>query len=241
MKPPRSPRTPRNPNTPNVLTGRFWLRRERSAERHAWRFNPSSEIVNYPIQRKILSLLQCFAQQLPQRVERLWNDPRAGQHAHEIGIAVPAWDEVPVKMARQARAGDPAKIEAHVEAFGMQQLAVDPRQPGQLLHALDVFILRHVAQLACVPSRRHEDVAVVVRIAVEDDLRMRTARGHEKTAIDICGVVVLRGCTTQKANAISGGIPFDGLGLRRRVGFAAGNVFETPRCPESVEGHRESD
>src|SRR5688572_15413508 len=109
MQPPRRTIAPRNANTPNVFTRRSWIRRERSAEPRPWRFYPSSKIVNCPIQRKILSLFQCFAQELPQRVERLRNDPRAGQHAHEIRIAVPAWDEVPVKMARQARAGDPAK------------------------------------------------------------------------------------------------------------------------------------
>ena len=45
---------------------------------------------------------------------------RVGEHGHEIGVAVPTGDDVPVEVVGQARAGGPALVQPDVVTLGAE-------------------------------------------------------------------------------------------------------------------------
>ena len=120
---------------------------------------------------------QRASQHLPKRIERLRNDPHAGQHRHEIVIAGPPWHQMPVQMSRQSGPRHAPQIQADIEAFGIQPLAINNREFRQQLHALHVFLASQILQIANVAQRRNQQVPVVVRVAIEHHDR-RCAAGH---------------------------------------------------------------
>src|SRR5437764_4215317 len=61
-------------------------------------------------------------QQVVQRVERLDDDLDVGQDGHEVGVAVPARDDVPVEVAGKARPGGVPQVQPDVVAVGVHQL-----------------------------------------------------------------------------------------------------------------------
>ena len=128
---------------------------------------------------------QRLRQQLPQRIERLRNHPRPGQHRHEIAVAIPARHDVPVQMPRAARPGDAVEIQTDVEALRLAAVrrARCVSRPSQSMHSR-CSSRRHLGELGHVPPRRDHQVAVVVRIAIQHDHRLRAACRHEQLAVD---------------------------------------------------------
>ncbi len=59
--------------------------------------------------------------------EVLRNHPDIGKYRDEVGVAVPAGDDMKMEMAFHPGPGDDPQVEAHVEAVGVH----DPLQNGQ--------------------------------------------------------------------------------------------------------------
>src|SRR5579871_2689568 len=55
------------------------------------------------------------------------------EHGHEVGVAVPAGDDVPVEVPRQPRAGGAAEVQADVVALGLHHPVEDPDDPPERL------------------------------------------------------------------------------------------------------------
>src|SRR5262245_3858489 len=105
-------------------------------------------------------------EQLPKGVERLWNDFDAGQHRHEVRVAVPARYDVPVQMARNARPGRATEIQADVEALGVHALFQDAHQAPERLHGLGMGRVVEVVETRLVSQRSDQQMAVVVGISI---------------------------------------------------------------------------
>jgi hypothetical protein len=132
---------------------------------------------------------------------------------NEIGIAVPARDNVYVHMVGQSRAGAPAEIDADVKTVGLNSKRKNflgiPRQFG---HFEKLFVIRPV-EIRDVPGRRNEQMPVVVREAI-----------HHRDAVfgtpqDKIFVVILRGFDVFTDETLV----FVGQAL---------NIADSPRSPE---------
>ena len=142
-----------------------------------------------------------------------------------------------MQMAGQTGSGDAAQIDADVETLGVQAFSINARQTGELRHTLQVFVGGHLAQLADVAARPDEQMAVVVRIAIEHDDAMLAAIGDEQLSVGVFVSVVLRCGAAQKAVVVCAGWPCDRFGQCVGRRLAAGDIFESPRCPKSIEVH----
>jgi hypothetical protein len=85
---------------------------------------------------------------------------------NEIGIAVPARDNVYVHMVGQSRPGAPAEIDADIKAVGLNRkrkhlLSI----PCQFGHFEKLFVIR-LAEIRNMPGRRNEQMPVVIREAI---------------------------------------------------------------------------
>jgi len=67
--------------------------------------------------------LNCLLELCVNDIEVFRHDFDIGDGGHEVGIAVPARDDVVVHMFGKTSAGDFALVDAHVEAVGRHQLA----------------------------------------------------------------------------------------------------------------------
>ena len=70
--------------------------------------------------------------QIDQRLHRLGDRLGRADGGDEIGVAVPAGDDVPVKVAGQSRAGAAAEVQSDVEAVGVKVLLQQGRHSGDL-------------------------------------------------------------------------------------------------------------
>ena len=94
-----------------------------------------------PIQASGSGLLpQAFHQQIVQRIQRLHDNLGVGQYRHEIGVAMPAWDDVPVQVARQSRASGVAEVQTNVVAVGVHQFVEYADHAPQGFHRLQQFL-----------------------------------------------------------------------------------------------------
>lgn len=152
------------------------------------------------------------AEQFPKRVERLRNHARAGKRGHEIGVAGPARDEMPMKMSGQAGAGDAPQIQTDVETVGLEELAMNLREAGQLLLAGNMLVGGNIGEVADVAARRDQQVPVVVRIAIENDDRQRSAVDDEQLAVGRRRCGVIGRIAAEEALAIGACLPGGWLG-----------------------------
>ena len=122
------------------------------------------------------------AQSLVHRFERLRKDPGFGDDRHEIRIAVPAWNDVRMKMG-DAAAGSRAEIEAQVECVGFERSAEDVLARDYLVHQVGPFAGIEVGEVGDVPERYGQKMAGIVGIAIEDEIRKRAAMYDERRRI----------------------------------------------------------
>jgi hypothetical protein len=84
----------------------------------------------------------------------------------EIGVAIPARDNVDMHMVGQSRAGASAEIDADVEAVGLNRKRKDLLSvPCQFGHLKKFFVVR-LAEIGDVSDRRNEQMPVVIREAI---------------------------------------------------------------------------
>ncbi len=58
-------------------------------------------------------------------VKTIWNNTYSSEHGHEIGIAVPAGNNVAVEMVGHASPGAAADVGANVQALGIEGVSDD--------------------------------------------------------------------------------------------------------------------
>ena len=120
---------------------------------------------------------------LPGRVEGLGEDAGGADHGHEVVVAVPAGDDVPVEM-RDAAAGDwAAEVEAEVESVGLKGGGEEAFAEGDLLKEIGAFGGGELLQVGDVAERDGEEVTGVVGKAVEDQVGQRAAVDDERGSV----------------------------------------------------------
>ena len=106
-----------------------------------------------------------------------------GDDGHEVGVAVPTGHDVLVDVVGDAGAGDLAGVDAEVEALRLEHLAQDAKRTlGQRRYGARGR-RRQVLEVGEMRARRNHQVAVVVRVAIEQGERQLGARKHEELGI----------------------------------------------------------
>src|SRR4030095_5238694 len=104
-------------------------------------------------------------------VQRLRHDARSGNSRHEVGIAVPARQDVQMKMALHASAGGPAKIHTEVVSvrpiFDTQRLLSYLCKLHELIRRLPV---RFGEQRKVSVGRNHEMAAGIWKTIQNDEV-----------------------------------------------------------------------
>jgi hypothetical protein len=83
-------------------------------------------------------------------------------YGHEIGVAIPAGDNVKVQMIIDAGAGDATHIHADVETVGRHRLLQSPRRGLQQRHHLLNFRRVQILNGGLMAIRHDHQMAVVV-------------------------------------------------------------------------------
>ena len=107
-------------------------------------------------------------QMVVERLQRLGNHPHVLQEGHEIRVAVPPRDEMPMQVAGEPRSRRPPEIESDVKAVRTQHAAVKARHGPQLVLAGQKLGVAQLVQRSFMGQRCDEQVPVVVGKAVED-------------------------------------------------------------------------
>ena len=146
------------------------------------------------------------------------NDVDVGDDGHEVGVADPAGDDVPVEVAWEAGAGDVAEVEADIEASGIHDVAQKFQETLKFMLAFEEFFLGEISEVGLMGFGGDEDVAVVVGEAVEDG-----DGGFAAMEDEIFGVVILGEIAAKEA---AGGF---------LVVLGRSDVIEPPGSPELLE------
>jgi segregation and condensation protein A len=174
----------------------------------------------------------------PEAVEGLGNHPDPGHAGHEIHIAGPPRHDVPVQMPGQAGTGNPAEVEADIEALALQCLFQPATPVSQPQLEVEQLAVCQLGQGCPVVERGDEQVAVGIGVAVEYDDALRRPLDHPKVT-----VMILRDRRrpAEEAAGLGSGSPAGRLrgGCVARLTF---DISQSPWGPEcvgmsSVSGH----
>src|ERR1700712_3718354 len=83
-------------------------------------------------------------------------DADVADDAHEIGVTAPAGNDVLVEVARQARAGTAAEVQAEVEALGADGALEEPDRIRRLLLHVELLRVSQQLELPLVGARGDE-------------------------------------------------------------------------------------
>src|SRR5262249_51466344 len=112
--------------------------------------------------------LEARLERVPGLVERLDHHLGRAHHRHEVGVPPPAGHEVPVEMAVDASPGVPADVHSQVRPGGVVRLVHDlQRDLEEVLQIVQLLVVQGRV-VAGMPARHHHEVAIVVRVLVED-------------------------------------------------------------------------
>ena len=154
-------------------------------------------------------------------VEGLADEAGVGAGGEEVGVAVPAGDEVEVEVSGQAGAGAAVDVEAEVEALGLDGFGEGFLGVGGEAHDFEQGGVREVGEVGEVVGGCDEQVAGGVGEAVEDDEAAGGAPEDEVFTVAVwCGPIIAE----EAALVVGGG----GEGLE---------VFDAPGGPEVVVFH----
>lgn len=106
---------------------------------------------------------------LPHCLEGLGEDSGVAEDGHEVGVAVPARDDVEVEVAGDAGAGGFAEVDADVEAVGLEGFLEEPLGFDGGVHEACAFFVVEVFQVGDFSEGEDEEVAGVVGVAVHED------------------------------------------------------------------------
>ena len=119
----------------------------------------------------------------PRLVERLDDDALVGQHRHEVVVAGPARDDVPVEVVGDPRARGAAEV--HPDVHPVRRVHRLHHRDGapQLLAEIGVRLGGERPEVGEVRPRDHHHVAGVVGVPVEAGERVRRAVDDEVLAV----------------------------------------------------------
>src|SRR5580704_12048005 len=86
---------------------------------------------------------------------------------------------MPMQVTGKPRAGRATQVEPDVKTVRLQDASIGGRQASQLVHAAQEFAVVQVVKLCLVREGCHENVAIVVRKAVQLRERMLAATDDE--------------------------------------------------------------
>jgi hypothetical protein len=135
-------------------------------------------------------------------------------HRHEVGVPVPAWDDVKMHVIGDAGSRHAAYVRAQIEAFGLQVLLEDTDRPLHRPHQVSGLHIVEILELGLMHEGRHHGVAGVIRKLVQHHDRAFRAPDDE---LGIAVVGMLDDSTEEAA------------GTR-----LLGDVLRAPRRPQSL-------
>lgn len=123
--------------------------------------------------------------------QALADDIGISADVHKVGIAAPPGDDVYVEMAGQACACTSAEVHTDIEA-----VRVDCQRKRFLRFADELGHFEHLVvvglvEVGDVPQRRYQQVAVVVRVAVQDYDALIGAPKDEILVVLLRGIAVI--------------------------------------------------
>ena len=118
-----------------------------------------------------------------QCLEGLGDDVHVGQYGHEVRVARPTRDDVPVQMPGQSGAGDLSQVEPDVITLRLEDLIEHADHASKDLRAIEQLVVAKVGQGGLVGEGRNQEMAVIIGVAVEH--RGAQGRPHEDEVLAI--------------------------------------------------------
>ena len=109
------------------------------------------------------------AEELPEGLQRLGDDLSLCQDGHKIRVTTPAGDDMPVKVARQSRPGNPSQVKSHVETVGIHHIFENSEHPIDCLHECGMLGGRDLTKCPDMPAWGNQEMTIVVWVSVQDD------------------------------------------------------------------------
>src|SRR5580698_5328925 len=145
------------------------------------------------------------SQPLPGGVERLGKNARLAEHGHEVVVAVPTRHDVRVEM-RNAPTGAGTDVEADIETVRLERVAQELLGGNDNFHQVSAPGGVELLQFDHFTERNGEEVAGVVRIAVEQQIAPRRTMDDEGGAVVTqCGQLgerLLRGRVARRLDVV---------------------------------------
>jgi hypothetical protein len=107
-------------------------------------------------------------QGIVQRIKRLCHYLRIAYDRHEIRIAAPARDDVPVQMPWEASSRHAPEIQADIIAVWFQSMSEDHDHARQIGHHFLNFVGRELFEFSFVSDWRDQKVSIVVGKPIQD-------------------------------------------------------------------------
>ena len=113
------------------------------------------------------------------RLQVLGHHPYVADHRHEVGVAIPARDDVHVQVVGDACARRAPEVHSDVEPLRVDRSAEAPRRvSGQPKEGVVLFV-REPFELGLVPHRNHQQVSRGERKPIENDIGVLGRHEHE--------------------------------------------------------------
>src|SRR6516225_2920505 len=149
--------------------------------------------------------MQTRGQEVVEGLERLNNNFCIRQNRHKVGIAVPAGNQVPVKMSGQAGTGGGAEVDANVEAVGAHDFLQELDHAVQGLHGFQSFGGIQFAQLSFMGTWPNKQVTVVIGNPIQNHDRAGCSQENE-----IAAIVLFRQALANETVVVGSGSPGGG-------------------------------
>ena len=152
-------------------------------------------------------------------VQALDDDLGLAQDRHEVGVSVPARDDVPVEMSGQSGPGRLPLVQPDVVTLRPEHPIEDHGHPAHRLDRLEQVRPLELRQRPPMHARGDQEMSIVVGISIEDDDRIRSRDNDEVLAILVAG------------QAAAEEAP------RSRLGRGGGlvDVLRTPGSPDPIQ------
>lgn len=151
--------------------------------------------------------------------EALGNDPGVGGACHEISVAVPPGNDMPMEVGRDPGSPGGSHVHSDVKSIWVEYSLNPGCCVADELVDLKKFLVAQVAEIGGVLIGGDHQVSARIRVAIEDD-----ESGFSSVEDEIFGVVTLSREVDENAAGL--------------IGLVGGfDVIESPRSPE-LFGHR---
>ena len=102
----------------------------------------------------MMKILKMRRQPIVTVQQMLRRHPGFGNHGHEVGIALPARHDMPMKMILHSRAGAFSKVHTEIYSGGLQDTPNDIGGPSQRFAKVGMFVDREFGKIPLVLLRR---------------------------------------------------------------------------------------